>query len=52
MAKYLIIFGAGASYGSDTGGLIPPLGAQLFDELARYNPNGWGSILLRIKSKQ
>ena len=31
MAKYLIIFGAGASYGSDFTG-APPLGGNLFKE--------------------
>jgi len=39
----LILFGAGASYGSDTVG-TPPLGGQLFDELQRFNPDAWGTI--------
>jgi hypothetical protein len=43
MVKYLIIFGAGASYGSDTIG-TPPLGADLYNELARFNPDGWGKL--------
>jgi hypothetical protein len=37
------LFGAGASYGSDVGG-TPPLGPGLFDELTRFNPDGWGTI--------
>lgn len=44
MAKNLIIFGAGASYGSDVDSITPPLGANLFDGLVSYNPNGWGQI--------
>lgn len=43
MAKYLIIFGAGASYGSDNNN-VPPLGSNLFSILQRFNPNGWGKI--------
>jgi hypothetical protein len=37
------LFGAGASYGSDIQG-VPPLGAGLFDELRRFNPDAWGLI--------
>ena len=40
----VFLFGAGASYGSDTGGRRPPLGADLFRELAAFNPPGWGTI--------
>ncbi len=43
MSSSLILFGAGASYGSDTSS-TPPLGADLFDQLARFNPDGWGKI--------
>lgn len=43
MAKYLILFGAGASFGSDETG-APPLGEALFEALASFNPNGWGRI--------
>ena len=43
MRNSLILFGAGASYGSDSLGM-PPLGADLFDELQRFNPPGWGSL--------
>lgn len=40
---YLIIFGAGASYGSDITG-TPSLTIDLFDRLSLFNPNGWGKI--------
>lgn len=43
IAKYLILFGAGASFGSDTTG-TPPLGSKLFDALVSFNPHGWGRI--------
>lgn len=43
MNKQLIIFGAGASYGSDTSD-TPPLGSTLFAELQRFDPVGWGCI--------
>ena len=43
MTKNIILFGAGASYGSDNSG-IPPLGNNLFSELARFNPPGWGAL--------
>lgn len=39
----LILFGAGASFGSDTSA-VPPLGARLFEELRRFNPDGWGQV--------
>ena len=39
----LILFGAGASYGSDTTG-TPPLGDQLFEALRASNPDGWGAL--------
>lgn len=39
----LILFGAGASFGSDVTG-TPPLGAGLFRELTRFNPDGWGAL--------
>lgn len=44
MPRHLILFGAGASYGSDNNTSLPPLGADLFDELARFNPDGWGQL--------
>lgn len=43
MVKNVILLGAGASYGSDNAG-IPPLTADLFDELKRFNPIGWGNL--------
>ncbi len=43
MTKNLILFGAGASFGSDKSG-TPPLGNNLFLELAQFNPPGWGSL--------
>ena len=43
MATHLFLFGAGASHGSDVAG-TPPLVSRLFDELARFNPPGWGSM--------
>lgn len=39
----VFLFGAGASYGSDTQD-TPPLVARLFDNLQRFNPDGWGAI--------
>lgn len=39
----VILFGAGASAGSDDSG-TPPLGTALFDALCRFNPPRWGSI--------
>lgn len=45
MAKSLIVFGAGASFDSEVDGVIvPPLGGRLFDELAAFNPPGWGTL--------
>ena len=45
-----ILFGAGASYGSDAVG-TPPLGAQLFDALADFNPAGWGALPAALGSQ-
>ncbi len=42
MANVLLL-GAGASFGSDTGG-VPALGGQLFDALCAFNPPGWGAL--------
>ncbi len=39
----VFLFGAGASYGSDTQS-TPPLGGGLFDELRRFNTDAWGTI--------
>jgi hypothetical protein len=39
----LIVFGAGASFGSDTLG-TPPLSNKLIDLLIPFNPDGWGRL--------
>lgn len=39
----VILFGAGASYGSNNRD-VPPLGDDLFLALQRFNPPGWGSL--------
>jgi hypothetical protein len=44
----LILFGAGASYGSDNIG-TPPLGSDLFDALVSFNQSGWGQIPSNLK---
>lgn len=41
----VVFFGAGASYGSEPTLKVPPLGAKLFDELARFAPTTWGALL-------
>lgn len=43
----VILFGAGASYGSDNMG-TPPLGSDLFDDLVSFNTSGWGQIPLDL----
>lgn len=43
MPTFVFLFGAGASFGSDTHG-TPPLGETLFDSLQSFNPNGWGAL--------
>jgi len=43
LAKNIILFGAGASYGSDNIG-TPPLVNNLFNELTKFNPQGWGRL--------
>ncbi len=43
MGMPLILFGAGASYGSDTEG-TPPLGGALLDALQAFDPETWGRI--------
>lgn len=39
----VVLFGAGASYGSDLAG-TPPLGPSLFPALQAFNPPGWGQL--------
>lgn len=60
MAKNLIIFGAGASYGSgdtrfgwnaDCAQKLPPLGAKLFTELQNFDPTGWGGLPSELSKK-
>lgn len=43
MTKNIFLFGAGASFGSDTIS-TPPLSNRLFDELCGFNPPGWGAL--------
>lgn len=45
----LIIFGAGASYGSDSLGPLPPLGNGLLEELVNFSPNTWGKLPEKYK---
>lgn len=49
--EYLCLFGAGASYGSDDEGLLPPLGKDLFGELEK-DPElkCWNSIPNSMKA--
>lgn len=39
----VILFGAGASYGSNNRN-VPPIGDDLFFALQQFNPTGWGSL--------
>ena len=49
--KNLIIFGAGASYGSgNVKPCPPPTGDKLFEKLARQFPCGWGRITGGLKN--
>jgi hypothetical protein len=43
MVTPLMLFGAGASYGSDTQG-TPPLGSGLFDALQIFSRETWGQV--------
>jgi hypothetical protein len=45
----VFLFGAGASFGSDTQN-TPPLGADLFKALASFDPNGWGALPASLQS--
>ena len=43
--QLIVLFGAGASFGAGaTVPHAPPLGGQLYSELARYDPKGWGDL--------
>ena len=51
MRKNVFLFGAGASYGA--GSILPerpPLGLQLYPELARLFPGSWGALPSRVAS--
>ncbi len=44
-ANHLILFGAGASYGSETERSVrPPLASDLFDELSQFEPILWQKV--------
>lgn len=45
MGRALILFGAGASFGSDAGE-TPPLGQCLYNALAGFSPETWGRVSL------
>ena len=48
----IILFGAGASYGSEAvAPYVPPLGSGLFDELQKNYPRAWGTIPTSERSK-
>jgi hypothetical protein len=40
----VVLFGAGASFGSEPKARVPPLGTKLFDELASFAPRTWGAL--------
>src|SRR5215210_806252 len=45
MPSYLLLVGAGASFGSATNkGLVPPLAVNLFDELMKFEPALWKQV--------
>jgi len=46
----ILLFGAGASYGSNNGN-VPPLGDDLFFALQEFNPPGWGSLPASLSSE-
>ena len=46
----ILLFGAGASYGSATTG-APPMGEALFDALRSFNPQGWGALPTAMASE-
>ena len=49
MKNYVVIIRVGASFGADVSG-TPPLGKQLFEALAAFNPLGWGRLPEPIRS--
>jgi hypothetical protein len=40
----VVLFGAGASFGSEPTARVPPLGTKLFGELVRFAPATWGAL--------
>ncbi len=46
--KHVVVFGAGASFGSDNV-RTPPLANNLFEEIVKYDPHGWGNISVKYK---
>ena len=51
-SKYIIVFGAGASFGSDDprSARLPAMGGSLFTELAARFPGSWGALPDRFAS--
>jgi len=49
MKMNLMIFGAGASHGSDYLDPLPPLGDKLLDELTIFAPDSWGRLPKKYK---
>lgn len=47
---YVVLFGAGASYGSDNSN-VPSLGNNLMDALAQFAPNSWGALPQKYKDQ-
>jgi hypothetical protein len=48
MSKNVILFGAGASFGSEAN--MPPLGSKLFMELFNFDSNYWGNVPYKYKA--
>lgn len=46
----LLVFGAGASFGSDSVG-VPPLGDGLFEALRSFDPKAWGALPSELARK-
>lgn len=45
VSSNVILFGAGASYGSEPAGTrVPPLGAKLYEELCAFSPDLWAAL--------
>jgi len=48
VSKNVILFGAGASFGSESN--MPPLGSRLFTELVSFDSNYWGNVPNKYKA--